>query len=351
MRDLFPSICAHIISFRSEGLGVETMETILIEWCFNNITILLSGSSIAKVFDLDLWLSLASYMEDNVFNIIFRVTKESEVWSINIAHFIAENPELVDNDAFQKLSNDKVLPTIHPNAAIILLKEECRRGLHESSAVVNNDDNKLTVEDVEHNVETDADDDDSTMLLTNLQQRCVVSFDAANLESGDNTDLKIKVLNVMPHTVMKEYLRLNLLRLKQSNTRLTHTTNFSQIKVEKFRKNPNDNNTPWAINYPEYLVNGYTWHRFYLKTGCSYSNGYYFLPGESLNDHSVRFTSTNAIQSYVFESGDYRLYLNPFNEAERKFTKRLFDYGLVPGTSCKWKHIRRLISFSKLYYF
>ena len=341
-------ICAHIVSFRSEGLSVETMEAILIEWCFNNSGLLL-GSSLTKVIDVTLWLSLASYLEDNVFvNSVFKLEEESEVWSINIAHFIAENPELVDNDAFQKLSNRKVLPTIHPTAAIILLKEECRRGLHDRSVVVNNNDNNLTVEDDEHNVEINADDDDSTMLLTNLQQRCVVSFDAANLENYHNIELKNKVLNVMSHTVMKEYLRLNLLRMRQSNTKLSQTTNSSQIMVQKFKKNPKDNNAPWALFDPEYSalpMSVSTWHQFYLKIGCSWSNGHYYLPGESLNDHSVRFTSTNAIHPYVCKSGDYSHYLKPFNEAERKKMKRYFNYGLVPGTRSEWKQIRRLKLF------
>ena len=120
----------------------------------------------------------------------------------------------------------------------------------------------------------------------------------------------------------------------------------SQIKVGKFKKNPKDNNAPWAIIDPAHLpVSGSTWHNFYLKTGCSWSGGYYYLPGESLNDHNVRFTSTNAIQPHVCEGGDYSVYLKPFNEVERMSLKRYFDYGLVPGAPSEWKQIRRLKLF------
>ena len=215
IEDRFCAICAHVINFRSEGLSVETMEAILFKFCINNYKYLTCGSKLSKVSDVKLWLSIGPDIRKNCSLV------EWGKWSDNIAYFIDANLEVIDDDEFQQLTN--VLPIIHPKGAVIFLREERRRGLHERSKNGNKDKKKSTAytaykyKYVNGN-KKDTNDDDETVVLTDLQDRCVVSFDKAELEN--TTDLREQALSVMSNSVMKEYVRRSLSRLNKVSTRL-----------------------------------------------------------------------------------------------------------------------------------
>ena len=201
-------LCKEIINFRSEGLNVETIQNIFAECCHKSKKLLQPGSPLSKIMDVPLWFAIASYTEENAF-----LKNDSDYWSKNIAFFIDSNE--IDEDAFRTLTSTKFIPTINASAAVIFLKEEHKHGLHERSSVVDEEKEDYDVVNGNHNDANDKVIDDMTLLLTNLQERCVESFDLANLEQGDNEDLREKVLGVMSHTVTKAYLRKNLLRTRQ----------------------------------------------------------------------------------------------------------------------------------------
>jgi len=116
----------------------------------------------------------------------------------------------------------------------------------------------------------------------------------------------------------------------------------TKIKVGQFRKNPEDNTAPWATMNPMIAPRD-GWSNFYYKTGCSYSSANYYMPGESTKSFTVRFSSTNDIQPHVCTDGEYSKYLNPLsNEEDRRFLKRHFNYGHVPGFPSDWKQLRKL---------
>ena len=107
------------------------------------------------------------------------------------------------------LTHGKVLPTFHPTAAIILLREERRRGLDTNNVVDSQQDN----DDVDDN-SSDDDNDDDNVLTNLLQQRCVDSFDSANLEKADNKELRDKAFLEMSHTVIKSIIIDTITRLQ-----------------------------------------------------------------------------------------------------------------------------------------
>jgi hypothetical protein len=116
----------------------------------------------------------------------------------------------------------------------------------------------------------------------------------------------------------------------------------TKIKVGQFLKNPEDNTAPWALKNPT-STPSMGWSKFYYKIGCSYSGGNYYLPGESCNKgFTIRFSSTNEMAVHFCTEGEYSKYLNPLNEEDQRFIKRLFDYGHVPGNHFEWKQLREL---------
>ena len=117
-------LCKEIINFRSEGLNVETIQTVFAEYCYKSRQCLLPRSSLSDMMDIPLWFAIASYAENTT------VPKDhSAYWSNSIAYFVSKNQ--VDTDVFRTLTNKSLIPTINPNAAVILLREERRHGLHE----------------------------------------------------------------------------------------------------------------------------------------------------------------------------------------------------------------------------
>ena len=222
--------CTDIINFRSEGLNVETIQTIFVECCCENRKCLSPGSLLSKIIDTPLWLCIASKkLDNNLPQIVYSMD-----WSENVAYFIHNDTTgSIENNAFRILTNDTFIPNIHPTAAIILLNEERTRGLHDlpiqeipvteammTTAKTTEDEDYDEIDD--HTVNKK--DDDDTM-LSNLQERCIDSFDSANLEQESNENLREKVLNVMSHTVLKAYLRKNLVRTRQTIAAKNNTIN------------------------------------------------------------------------------------------------------------------------------
>ena len=213
--------CTDIINFRSEGLNVETIQTIFLECCCENRKCLSPGSLLSKIIDTPLWLCITSKQSDN--NLPQRVY--SMDWSENVSYFIHNDTTgSIENNAFRILTNDTFIPNIHPTAAIILLNEERTRGLHDlpiqeipvteamtTTAKTTEDED---YDEIDGHTANKKDDDDT--MLSNSQERCIGSFDSANLEQESNEDLREEVLNVMLHTVMKAYLRKNLVRTRQT---------------------------------------------------------------------------------------------------------------------------------------
>ena len=189
-------LCKELINFRSEGLNVEMIEAMFIQCCYENRDGLSPGAPLSKVFDITLWITLASNLADKV----VAGSVESKDWSENIAYYIVKNTKEINDDAFRTLTHGKVLPTFHPTAAIILLREERRRGLDRNNVVDGQQEN----DDVDDNSSDDDNDDDN--VLTNLQKRCVDSFDSANLENADNKELRDKAFLEMSHTVIKNLI-------------------------------------------------------------------------------------------------------------------------------------------------
>ena len=205
-------LCKELINFRSEGLNVKMVEAMFIQCCYENRKCLSPRAPLTKVFDITLWISLVSYLEDKL------VVGGDECidWSNNIAYYIDENSKVIDEDAFRTLTHTGVLPTIHPNAAIILLKEEMIRGLDKYDVVDGQEDDGEDVDSGDDADDEDDDDvDDNDNELTHLQQRCVDSFEAADLENPDNNELRDKAIDVMSPTFAKMYLKRVLLRDRQ----------------------------------------------------------------------------------------------------------------------------------------
>lgn len=227
-------LCKEIINFRSEGLNVETIQTVFAEYCYKSRQCLLPRSSLSDMMDIPLWFAIASYAENTT------VPKDhSAYWSNSIAYFISKNQ--IDTDVFRTLTNKSLIPTINPNAAVILLREERRHGLHEccNNEKKSNTATTMPVEDEDVDVvngskKNDKDIDDTTM-LSNLQERCIESFNLANLEHEDNEDLREKVLDAMSHTMTKTYLRKTLSR----------TRKIQRKSKEAIQKVINENLTQW----------------------------------------------------------------------------------------------------------
>ena len=112
----------------------------------------------------------------------------------------------------------------------------------------------------------------------------------------------------------------------------------SKIKVGEFRKNPEDNTAPWAVNPPL----APSWSKIYNKMGIIYSMGYYYLPGESSKQYTARFTSVEDTRIHICREGNYGQYLNKLNEEEQKLVRRHFNYCYVPGTHYDWRKLRKL---------
>ena len=203
-------LCKEIINFRSEGLNVETIQDFFAECCHKNKHHLRPGFPLAKFMDVPLWFAIASYTEENAFP-----KDDSEYWSENIAFFIDSNE--IDETAFRTLTDTNFIPIINANAAVIFLKEEHKHGLHERSSVVDEEKEDYDVVNGDHDDDNDKVIDDTTLLLTNLQERCVDSFDLANLEQEDNEDLREKVLGVLSPSVMKAYLRKKSITYETKN--------------------------------------------------------------------------------------------------------------------------------------
>ena len=193
--------------------------------CIRNRLCLSPDSPLSKVIDSVLWLSIASSVGKGVIYHICPGT-ESNGWSNNVAYFIGENA--IDADAFRILTNKNLLPTVDPNAAVILLDKERAHGLYER-LLEENETKDMDVDGV-RGVDDVRDDNGSTQ-LTCLQDRCVESFNLANLECESQEDLREKALRVMSHTVMNAFLRKNLCRTRQTLKR--KNDEISQTKKEK----------------------------------------------------------------------------------------------------------------------
>jgi len=111
----------------------------------------------------------------------------------------------------------------------------------------------------------------------------------------------------------------------------------SRIKVGEFRGNPRENPAPWALDVPDVHWNTY------LKMGFDYQYGFYYLPGESFKNYSVRYSKIEDIQVHVCTSGNYEPYLDRLeSREERKKVMRHFNYAHVPGRPHEWRELRRL---------
>ena len=194
-------ICQEIINFRSEGLNVETIQSAFVERCGQNRDFLRPTSSLSDFVDTAIWIAIASYLKNTP------CPKEhSEDWSTNIAYFITKNK--IETTTFRMLTNKQLIPTIHAEAAVVLLKEESEHGFDE-----------CFVEEYDIIINGDHENDEviinETTMLSNLQERCVDSFDLAKLEN--DADFCEEVLAVMTPSVMKAYVRKNLLRTREIN--------------------------------------------------------------------------------------------------------------------------------------
>eukprot|EP00536_Pseudo-nitzschia_multiseries_P005564 jgi/Psemu1/285862/fgenesh1_pg.105_\ len=114
----------------------------------------------------------------------------------------------------------------------------------------------------------------------------------------------------------------------------------SKIKVGRFRKNPNDNPAPWAVQPPVPPKTG--WFKLYSKMGFSYLSGYYYFPGESARCYTARFYTVEQIQVCVCTKGNYHAYLDRLDGEDRELVRRHFRYGHVPGNTYEWRKIRTL---------
>ena len=220
--EYYSVLCKDIINFRSAGLNVEAIQKMFVACCTRNRLCLSLGSPLSKVIDSALWLSIASSVGKGD----ICPGNESNDWSNNVAYFIGENA--IDADAFRILTDKNLLPTVDPNAAVILLDKERAHGLYER-LLEENETKDMDVDGV-RGVDDVRDDNGSTQ-LTCLQDRCVESFNLANLESESQEDLREKALRVMSHTVMNAFLRKNLCRTRQTLKR--KNDEISQTKKEK----------------------------------------------------------------------------------------------------------------------
>ena len=224
--EYYSVLCKDIINFRSAGLNVEAIQKMFVACCTRNRLCLSLGSPLSKVIDSALWLSIASSVGKGD----ICPGNESNDWSNNVAYFIGENA--IDADAFRILTDKNLLPTVDPNAAVILLDKERAHGLHE--CLLKENETKDTAVDGVCGVDDVCDgvrDDNGSTVLTCLQVRCVESFNLANLESESQERLRERALRVMSHTVVNEFLRKNLCRTRQTLKR--KNDEISQTKKEK----------------------------------------------------------------------------------------------------------------------
>ena len=114
----------------------------------------------------------------------------------------------------------------------------------------------------------------------------------------------------------------------------------SRIKVGEFRKNPEDNTAPWAVSPPS--VPSIGWSRMYYKMGITFSNGSYFLPGESSKNWTKKFSKVDDIRDHINEEGNFSKYLDKLDDEDRKVVTRHLSYANVPGNSHEWRKLREL---------
>ena len=184
-----------ILEFRAVGLNVEQAQSILSENCYIRMDLLKNGSPLAIIADLPLWLDVVLIIQERGYK--SNIQYSSNSCSTFIVNFFEnnDNSSAVDSESFQKLTDEKVLPNVDVDAALVLLKEEQKYATPD--VPISDDDNTKETE---------------PLALTNLQNRCLESLIKAKLELTTQKELRdraTKVMILLPR-VMGSYLNKTL---------------------------------------------------------------------------------------------------------------------------------------------
>lgn len=112
--------------------------------------------------------------------------------------------------------------------------------------------------------------------------------------------------------------------------------NTDPARITRFAVDPQENTAPWAWNLP---LGDFGLCREAL--GVHFQSGYYYQPGESGKDFSVRFQDLNELQKYYCQNQNYPIQASA-TPAQREQCIRWINFAHVHGrTSYDWPRTRR----------